>query len=145
MNPVTQCLRKPDQYPVAHILLHAAAVIVPGLLFLWTPYASAVSVFCWSVVILIIGGHGEKAVGGDLGAFGVSVCLGGLTAAFVSVGPHTVALALFLGALVSALAWLTEYHQNGGEWCGQDVPNFHNRLLGAGAGTLAALAFHFFN
>ena len=126
---------KPDEYKFGHILLHAATVFVPTALAFWHPLAGAVSIACWSIVILVIGGHGERALGGNLGAFGISIGFGLLVALFPSPWGVLAASA----AISAALSWLTEYHQNGGEWAGQDVPGFHNRLTGAGVGIIPAL------
>lgn len=140
MNKITECLRKPDQYKIPHILLHAAAVIFPFLLGYWSPIATGVSLTFWAAFMLVIGGHGAKALGGDLGAFGVSLGFGAVAGLFAWLVPVEMGAAVLLGVLVFALAWLTEYHQNGGDWCGQDVPNFHNRATGAGIGLVVAFA-----
>ena len=134
-----ECIQRPDQYPVAHIALHAAAVMIPTALYFWTPIVASISIACWGIVILIIGGHGERALGGNLGALGVSLGFGLLLTPFAALGPWATVTVCAL--IVAALAWLTEYHQNGGDWCGQDVSNFHNRLKGAIIGAALATIF----
>lgn len=136
LGALVRCVQKPDSYPFGHIILHAAAGLVPLALAFWHPIAAAVSVACWGIVILIIGGHGERALGGNLGALGVSLGLGAATAAVSGLGLPAIAAASCLAS--GALAWLAEYHQNGGDWCGEDVANFHSRVKGAGVNLAAA-------
>lgn len=129
-----ECLQKPDQFPALHIALHAAAVIIPTALTYYYWFAPGISVATWGLVFLVFGGHGKLALGGVAGAMGISVALGALVAAAGLLGPWGAWAGASLA--VAALAWAAEYHQNAGEWCGQDVPNLHNRLKGAGIGSL---------
>ncbi|MEO1169918.1 MAG: hypothetical protein AAFW97_14530 [Pseudomonadota bacterium] len=133
-----ECIQKPDSYPAAHIILHAVAVVLPVVLSLLHPLAPGISVACWGIVILAIGGHGERALGGNFGAVAISLGLGAVTAAAVTLGPWP--LWACVSAVVAALAWLTEYHQNGGHWCGEDKAGLVNRLKGSALGAIVSLA-----
>ena len=139
MFKIHECLQKADSYPAAHMILHAAAVIVPVLLFFWHPIASSISVASWAVLFLIIGAHDDiRALGGHFAALGISIGLGLIVAIVTAFGPWALWAACSL--IAAALAWLAEYNQNAGHWCGEDRAGLLSRLKGSALGSVGLAA-----